>query len=285
MSTVINGLMLAEKVKESVAEEVAAIKKQGGKIALAVVLVGDNASSIIYVNNKKRECEKIGIDFTLHKLPEDVSQKTITDLISKLSKDKDVNGILLQLPLPNINDQDQQQAINMIDPSKDVDGLTTHSMGQLVRGEEAFVPCTAAGILYAINSVCPDVAGKNIVVVGRSQIVGKPVSLLLLNNNATVSICHSKTKNLKEHTSNADIVICAVGKAKMITADMVKKDAIVIDVGINRLDDGSLAGDVNFDELADKVSAITPVPRGIGPLTIAFLLRNIVRAYKIQHGL
>lgn len=284
MTQIIDGKVLANQIKDQVAADVAQIKAHGGQVNFAAILVGDDPASQIYVRNKQRACERVGIDFTLHTLPANCHQRQIVDLITKLSRDQKVHGILLQLPLPaGVVGRDEAAAINAIDPTKDVDGLTIANTGRLCVGDAQLVPCTAQGVLYAIQSVCPDLTGKNVVVVGRSRIVGQPTALLLLNQNATVTVCHRHTTNLAAHTKAADIVVVAAGCAGLITQDMVKPGAIVIDVGINRLPDGRLVGDVDYAGVASQASAITPVPGGIGPLTIAFLMRNLVTAYQLQH--
>ncbi|MDR1917797.1 MAG: bifunctional 5,10-methylenetetrahydrofolate dehydrogenase/5,10-methenyltetrahydrofolate cyclohydrolase [Christensenellaceae bacterium] len=278
---IIDGKKLAVEIKSRVAFDVTQIIHDGGQIRFDAVLVGDDASSQIYVNSKKRECEKLGISFELHYLPATVTQDDLENLITRLSSNEKINGILLQLPLPK--GFDAKSAIAKIDPVKDVDGLTTINFGRLAKEENPqLIPCTALGILYAIHSVCPDVTGKNITVIGRSSIVGKPTALLLMQHNATVTICHKQTRDLAKHTRNADIVVTATGVAGLLTADMVSPKAIIIDVGINRLPDGRIVGDCDFDNVSQKVYAITPVPKGIGPLTIAFLLHNIVTAYNLQ---
>jgi methylenetetrahydrofolate dehydrogenase (NADP+)/methenyltetrahydrofolate cyclohydrolase len=280
-AVIIDGKRLAVEIKSRAAFEVAEIIHNGGQIRFDAVLVGDDAASQIYVNSKKRECEKLGVSFELHYLPATSSQAELESLITRLSLNEKINGILLQLPLPkgfNAN-----TAIAKIDPMKDVDGLTTVNFGRLAKEENPqLIPCTALGVLYAIRSVCPDITGKNITVIGRSSIVGKPTALLLMQHDATVTICHKQTRNLAKHTRSADIVVTAAGAAGLITADMVSPKAVVIDVGINRLPDGRIVGDCDFEQVSQKVYAITPVPKGIGPLTIAFLLHNIVTAYKSQ---
>ena len=286
MAQIIDGKALAAELRQQVAADVAAIKANGGRVHFAAILVGDDPASQIYVRNKQRACEKAGIEFALHTLPATCHQDQIITLIKKLSQDKTVNGILLQLPLPaTVVGRDEMQAINAIDPQKDVDGLTTVNTGNLINHLAGLVPCTAQGVAHAILSVCPDLTGKNVVIIGRSRIVGRPTSLLLSNLNATVTVCHRATKDLAEHTKRADIIVVAAGCPNLVTAAMVARGAIVIDVGINRLADGKLVGDVDYVAVAKKAAAITPVPGGIGPLTIAFLLHNLVAAYRWQHGL
>ncbi len=285
MAQIIDGKVLAANVRANVANEVARIKAQGGAVRFAAVLVGEDPASQIYVRNKQRACEKAGIEFVLHTLPATCQYQDLADLIRRLSADKNINGVLLQLPVPEaVIGNHLTEVLNMIDPQKDVDGLTVANLGKLVDGADGLVPCTAQGVLYAIQSVCPNLTGKNVVMIGRSRIVGRPTSLLLTNQNATVTVCHRGTRNLAEYTRMADIVVVAAGCPNLVTADMVKPGAIVIDVGINRLEDGKLVGDVDFVNVEKVASAITPVPGGIGPLTIAFLLNNIVVAYRRQHG-
>jgi methylenetetrahydrofolate dehydrogenase (NADP+)/methenyltetrahydrofolate cyclohydrolase len=267
----IDGKVLAEKIKNKLTVD--------REVSFAAVLVGDNPSSLIYVNTKKRECEKLGIKFQLHKFDAKVSQVELENYITKLSADKNIHAILVQLPLPD--GLDSNSVIEKISPYKDVDALTYANFGRLAKENGILVPCTALGILHAIKSVKPDLTGQHAVIVGRSNIVGKPTALLLTAENATVTLCHSKTENLSLHTKAADILISAAGKSNLITADMVKPGAIVIDVGINRLDNGKLTGDVDFAAVSRIASAITPVPGGIGPLTIAFLLKNIIDACKL----
>lgn len=285
MAQIIDGKVLAATVREQVATEVRKIQSHGGAVRFAAVLVGEDPASQIYVRNKQRACEKVGIEFVLHTLPATCAFENLATLIRRLSDDKNINGVLLQLPVPDEVVGDRlTEILNLIDPKKDVDGLTFANLGKLADGAEGLVPCTAQGVLYAIHSVCPDLTGKNVVMIGRSRIVGRPTGLLLTNQHATVTVCHRRTRNLAEITRCADIVVVAAGCPHLLTADMVKKDAIVIDVGINRLPNGQLVGDVDFANVAPIVSAITPVPGGIGPLTIAFLLKNIVVAYRQQHG-
>lgn len=286
MAQIIDGKALATVVRTEVAQAVQEIQLQGGVVRFAAVLVGNDSASQVYVRNKQRACEKVGIVFELHTLPDTCRFEDLSALISRLSNDVNINGVLLQLPVPESVLQGRlSEILSLIDPNKDVDGLTVMNMGQLVNHGRGLVPCTAQGVMYAIQSVCSDLTGKNVVMIGRSRIVGRPTALLLNNQNATVTLCHRRTRNLAEFTRSADIVVVAAGCPQLLTADMVKSDAIIIDVGINRLANGSLVGDVDFESVAPKVAAITPVPGGIGPLTIAFLLKNVVSAYRIQHSL
>lgn len=286
MTQIIDGKALATAVRNEVAFAVREIGAQGGAIRFAAILVGNDPASQIYVRNKQRACEQAGIVFELHTLSTDCRYEQLTDLVQRLSADQSVHGILLQLPVPyEVVGERLSEVINMIDPKKDVDGLTLMNIGQLASGRRGLVACTAQGVLHAIHSVCPNVSGKNVVVIGRSQIVGRPTALLLTNENATVTVCHRLTKNISQYTKAADIIVVAAGCPNLLTADMVQDGAIVIDVGINRLADGRLVGDVDFERVKNKAAAITPVPGGIGPLTIAFLLKNIVRAYRLQNGL
>lgn len=286
MAQIIDGKVLAAEVRAEVATAVQGIKAQGGAVRFAAVLVGEDPASQIYVHNKQRACEKVGIEFELHTLPATCRYEDLTTLIQHLSADDKINGVLLQLPVPEAVVGDRlNEVLNLIDPRKDVDGLTITNLGKLADGMTGLVPCTAQGVLYAIQSVCPDLTGKNVVMIGRSRIVGRPTSLLLNNQNATVTLCHRRTRDLALYTKSADIVVVAAGCPNLLTAKMVKKGAIVIDVGINRLPDGKLVGDVDFAKVSKIARAITPVPGGIGPLTIAFLLKNIVVAYRQQHGL
>ena len=252
------------------------------KPKLAIVLVGNNPASLSYVGAKKRACAKVGLDFDLYHLDENTTEDIIKKLISDLNKDSAVNGILVQLPLPK--HLDSEMIIDLIDPIKDVDGLNSINAGKLVKRKEALFPCTALGIIELLNETKINLEGKHLCMIGRSNLVGLPAALLALNENMTVTICHSKTKNLKAISSSADIVVVAIGKAKFINKDYLKKDAIVIDVGINRLDD-SIVGDVDFEDVKDIVSYITPVPKGVGPMTISALIDNTIKAMELQNGL
>lgn len=266
---IINGKEIAEKLKQEIKEK---IEKENLQACLAVVLVGDNPSSKVYIKNKKIACEKVGIKSISHILPESTTQTELNLLLKNLSNDESVSGILLQLPLPK--HLDAREAIGYIVPEKDVDGLTSHNLGKLTSGGMGIIPCTPLGIIKLIKSVLGEnLEGKNAVVVGRSILVGKPTALALINENATVTLCHSKTKNLKEHTLNADILVVAVGKPKFIDASFVKKGATVIDVGITKTENG-LVGDVDFESVSQVANYITPVPGGVGPMTIACLLEN-----------
>ena len=278
MYKIIDGKQISADIKEEMRLEVAALNKAGVSVGLAVVLVGNDPASKVYVGNKKKACEALGIVSSEYLLPEDTTEETLLELISKLNADDSVDGILVQLPLPR--HLDEKKVINAISPSKDVDAFHPVNVGKIMIGDYTFAPCTPAGIIELIERSGISLEGKSCVVIGRSNIVGKPMSMLLLHKNATVTICHSRTKNLSEVVSQADVVVAAVGRAKFVTADMVKEGAVVIDVGINRMDNGKLCGDVDFDSVAPKCSYITPVPGGVGPMTIAMLMKNTVAAAK-----
>lgn len=274
---IIDGKAVSAKVKEEVRQE---IERDGLDIGLAVVIVGDDPASRVYVNNKKKACEVCGIKSYEYALPAETTEEQLLELIDTLNKDDKVNGILVQLPLPkHLN---EEKVIERISPMKDVDAFHASNVGKIMIGNYAFLPCTPAGCMELIHSTGVDVSGKECVVIGRSNIVGKPMAMLLLHENGTVTICHSRTKNLKEVCRRADILIAAVGRAGFVTADMVKDGAVVIDVGINRNADGKLCGDVAYDEVKEKASFITPVPGGVGPMTIAMLMKNTVMAKRIQ---
>lgn len=274
---IIDGKAVSAKVKEEVRQE---IEREGLDIGLAVVIVGDDPASRVYVNNKKKACEVCGIKSYEYALPAETTEQQLLELVDTLNKDDKVNGILVQLPLPkHLN---EEKVIERISPMKDVDAFHASNVGKIMIGNYAFLPCTPAGCMELIHSTGVDVNGKECVVIGRSNIVGKPMAMLLLHENGTVTICHSRTKNLKEVCRRADILIAAVGRAGFVTADMVKDGAIVIDVGINRNADGKLCGDVAYDEVKEKASFITPVPGGVGPMTIAMLMKNTVMAKRIQ---
>ena len=275
---IIDGKEISAKVKEQVRAEV---ERDKLNVGLAVVIVGDDPASRVYVNNKKKACEFCGIKSFEYALPAETTEKELLELVDTLNADKNVNGILVQLPLPE--HLDEKKVIERISPLKDVDAFHESNVGKIMIGNYAFLPCTPAGCMELIHSTGVDVSGKDCVVIGRSNIVGKPMAMLLLHENGTVTICHSKTKNLAEVCTRADILIAAVGRPNFVTADMVKPGAVVIDVGINRLDTGKLCGDVKFDEVSEKAGWITPVPGGVGPMTIAMLMRNTVTAWKIQN--
>ncbi|MDO4302662.1 MAG: bifunctional methylenetetrahydrofolate dehydrogenase/methenyltetrahydrofolate cyclohydrolase FolD [Bacillota bacterium] len=280
MAKIIDGKTISLQIKDELKERAAALKAAGKTVTLAVIQVGNNPASCVYVRNKKKGCEYIGIGSLSYELPEETTEEELLALIRELNQKKEVNGILVQLPLPKHIDEDR--VIKTIDPIKDVDGFHPQSVGALCIGQPGFVSCTPAGIIQLLKRSGIEIAGKECVIVGRSNIVGKPMALLLLRENATVTIAHSKTKNLKEVTKRADILIAAVGKPRMITADYVKEGAVVIDVGINRDENNKLCGDVDFDSVEPVCSAITPVPGGVGPMTIAMLLYNCMESSAIN---
>ena len=282
MFKLISGKEISLSVKEIVAEEVKDLKKNGIEPCLAVILVGDDPASKVYVNNKKKACEFCGIRSLEYLLPADASQEELNSLVEKLNSDESVNGILCQLPLPA--HLDEKEVLNLIKPEKDVDAFHPENVGHIMIGDFNFLPCTPAGIMEMLKYENIGLDGKNCVIIGRSNIVGKPMAMLMLKENATVTVCHSHTKNLKELVARADVVVAAVGKAKFVTADMIKDGAVIIDVGINRCEDGKLYGDVDFEACKEKASYITPVPGGVGPMTIATLMQNTVTAAKIQKG-
>lgn len=280
MYKIIDGKEISASVKERVKNEVETLKQKGITTGLAVIIVGEDPASKVYVANKKKACEALGIISEEYALSEDTTQEELLELIDTLNKKESINGILCQLPLPKHLDEDA--VIKAILPEKDVDAFHPQNVGKIMLGDYDFVPCTPAGIMEMLEYEGVDVTGKNCVVIGRSNIVGKPMGMLLLHKNGTVTICHSKTKNLKEVCKSADILVAAVGRPNFVTAVMVKEGAVVIDVGINRVD-GNLVGDVNFAEVKDKCSAITPVPGGVGPMTIAMLMQNTLTAAKKQN--
>ena len=282
MAQIIDGKKISAAVKAEVAAGVAALKERGIETGLAVVLVGDDPASRVYVNNKKKAWALCGIRSFEYTLPADTKEEELLTLVGKLNADPAVNGILVQLPLPP--QIDEQKVIAAIAPEKDVDAFTEGNVGRIMIGDYHFLPCTPAGCMTLIDSTGVSVDGKNCVVVGRSNIVGKPMAMLLLHRNGTVTICHSHTKNLAEICSQADILVSAVGKAGFITAPMVKEGAVVIDVGMNRNAEGKLCGDVDFEAVEKKAGFITPVPGGVGPMTIAMLMRNTLTAAKLQNG-
>jgi len=276
----IDGKKISAQIKEELKEEVAGLKSEGIQATLAVIQVGSDPASCVYVGNKKKACEYIGIRSLAYELPEETGQEELIERIGKLNSREDVNGILVQLPLPGHIDEDA--VIRAIDPKKDVDGFHPQSVGALSIGQPGFVSCTPAGIIQLLKRSHVQIEGKHCVVIGRSNIVGKPMAMLLLRENGTVTICHSQTKNLKEITRQADILVAAVGKPKFITKEFVKEGAVVIDVGIHRLEGKKLCGDVDFDDVAEHAGAITPVPGGVGPMTIAMLMNNCVQSVRRQ---
>ena len=278
---IIDGKELARKTREKLKIECDNLKKEGILSKLAVIMVGDDKASQIYVKNKSKACQEIGIEFEEYFLGNDIKQEELIELIQKLNCDKSINGILLQSPIPKL--LDINEAFRTILPEKDVDGFNPINVGKLCLNQETFVSCTPYGIMKMCEEYDIDLTGKNVTILGRSNIVGKPLIQCCLNKNATVTICHSKTKDLKEHTKNADIVISAIGKAKFVTADMIKDGAVVIDVGINRDESGKIVGDVDFEKVSSKASYITPVPGGVGPMTIAMLMNNVIKATKLQN--
>ena len=273
---IIDGKEISAYIKEKAAKEAAELAKTGRAPCLAVIKVGDDPASAVYVNNKKKACALCGITSLGYELPEETTEEQLLDVIGSLNNDDAVDGILCQLPLPaHIN---ENNIINAIAPEKDVDGFHPVNVGCLLTGGDGFIPCTPAGIIEMLKYEGIEIGGKNCAVIGRSNIVGKPAALLMLRENATVTVCHSRTRDLKNIVSQADIIIAAVGKANFVTADMVKPGAVVIDVGINRMADKKLRGDVDFEAVAEKAAAITPVPGGVGPMTIAMLMQNTVEA-------
>ncbi len=282
MSMIIDGKKISAEVKERVRIETEQLKQKGVSAGLAVIIVGEDPASKVYVANKKKACEAVGFISEEYALPADTTEEELLALIDMLNKKPSINGILCQLPLPK--HLDEKLIINSIDPKKDVDAFHPVNVGKIMIGDYDFVPCTPAGIMELLKSSGIDPEGKHCVVVGRSNIVGKPMSMLLLHKNGTVTICHSRTKNLKEICLTADILVAAVGKARFITADMVKDGTVVIDVGMNR-ENGKLCGDVDFENVSKKAAAITPVPGGVGPMTIAMLMQNTLTAAKRQNGI
>ncbi|MBH1942372.1 bifunctional methylenetetrahydrofolate dehydrogenase/methenyltetrahydrofolate cyclohydrolase FolD [Mobilitalea sibirica] len=276
MTVIIDGKKTSSEIKDELKEKVAKLNKQGTQITLAVIQVGNDPASTVYVGNKKKACEYIGIKSLAHELPENTSQEELLQLVGKLNQDPTVHGILVQLPLPKHIDEDL--VIRTIAAEKDVDGFHPESVGKLSIGQKGFLSCTPAGIIQLFKRYDIPMEGKECVIVGRSNIVGKPMALLMLRENATVTICHSRTKDLAEVTKRADILIVAIGKPRFITKDFVKEGAVVIDVGIHRDENNKLCGDVDYEDVFPIASAITPVPGGVGPMTIAMLMNNCVEA-------
>lgn len=274
MYKIIDGKAISAQIKDELKEKVASLKAQGKEISLAVIQVGSDPASSVYVGNKKKACAYIGIKSLSYELPEETTQGELLELIEKLNSDSDVNGILVQLPLPG--QIDEEKVIQAIAPEKDVDGFHVQNVGALCVGSKGYVSCTPLGVIQLLKRSNIDIAGKNCVVLGRSNIVGKPMSLLLLRENGTVTVCHSKTKNIKDITRQADILVVAIGKPRYVDETFVKEGAVVIDVGIHRDENNRLCGDVDFEKVAGHTSAITPVPGGVGPMTIAMLMNNCV---------
>lgn len=277
---IIDGKKLAKQIRENLKIECEELKEKGINPKLAVIMVGDDKASKIYVKNKSKACNEIGIQYEEYLLDKNINQNELIELIEKLNNDKTVHGILLQSPVPD--GLDINEAFRKISPEKDVDGFNPTNVGKLALNQDTFVSCTPYGIMRMFEAYNIDLEGKKVVIIGRSNIVGKPLMQCCLNKNATVTICHSKTKNVKEHVKDADVVISAIGKPEYVTADMVKDGAIVIDVGINRTEDGKIVGDVDFKNVSKKASYITPVPGGVGPMTIAMLMNNVIKACNKQ---
>lgn len=281
MAEIIDGKSLAKKIRMELKEEVEKLKSKNIFPKLAVIMVGDDKASKVYVKNKSKACEEIGVEYEEFILKDDIKMQELLDLIKTLNSREDVHGILLQSPIPK--NLDINKAFNAIDYRKDVDGFNPINVGKLVIGEDSFISCTPFGVIKMLEEYGIEIEGKNAVVIGRSNIVGKPLAQCLLAKNATVTICHSRTKNIHEITTNADILVAALGKPQYVKEHMVKDGAVVIDVGINRADDGKLVGDVDFENVSKKASYITPVPGGVGPMTIAMLMHNVVKATKLQN--
>lgn len=280
MAKIINGKEISAFIKDIIAKEIERLKKEGKETCLAVIIVGNDSASQVYVANKEKACAELGIRSLRYSLDGNTTNEQLLELIGKLNNDKSVNGILCQLPLPK--HLDEKLIINSINPEKDVDAFHPVNVGKIMIGDYDFLPCTPAGVIEMLKYEGIDITGKECVVLGRSNIVGKPMSMLLLHNNGTVTVCHSKTQNLKEVCRRADILVVAIGKAKFVTSDMVKPGAVVIDVGMDRDENGKLCGDVDFESVKEVASAITPVPGGVGPMTIAMLMQNTLLAAKKQ---
>ena len=280
MYQIMDGKLVSQSVKDRIRDEVAALKEQGKEITLAVIIVGDDPASRVYVNNKKKACEYVGFRSIEYALPASTSQEELIALIRELNEREDVNGILCQLPVPK--HIDDKAVIAAIDVKKDVDAFSAYNVGKILIGDYDFLPCTPAGVMEILRYYDIPIEGKNCVVIGRSNIVGKPMAALLMHANGTVTVTHSRTRDLAAVTREADILVAAIGKAKFVTSDMVKDGAVVVDVGMNRDESGKLCGDVDFDSVAEKCSYITPVPGGVGPMTIAMLMQNTLMAYHLQ---
>lgn len=283
MAQIIDGKLVSKEVRQRVAQETAELKKKGITPGLAVIIVGDDPASQVYVRNKEKACEEVGFYSEKFALPAETTQEELNALVKELNGRKEISGILCQLPLPK--HLDDKEVINLIDPVKDVDAFHPVNVGAIMIGDYNFLPCTPAGVMELIHHTGVEISGKKAVVMGRSNIVGKPMAMLLLHENATVEITHSKTENLKEITKSADILVAAIGKPKFVTADMVKDGAVVIDVGMDRDENGKLCGDVDFENVKEKCSFITPVPGGVGPMTISMLMQNTLTAAKIQNNI
>ena len=283
MAIIIDGKELAKKIRANLKIECEELKKKNINSKLAVIMVGEDSASKVYVRNKSRACEDVGIKYEEYLLDSKITQKELIELIEKLNNDKTINGILLQSPIPS--NLDINEAFRTISPEKDVDGFNPLNVGKLVLNQDTFVSCTPYGIMKMFEEYDIDLTGKNVVILGRSNIVGKPLIHCCLNKNATVTSCHSKTQNIAQKAKEADVLISAIGKANFVTSDMVKEGAVVIDVGINRLENGKITGDVDFENVKEKASYITPVPGGVGPMTIAMLMNNVIKATKRQNGM
>ena len=283
MAIIIDGKELAKKIRANLKIECEELKKKNINSKLAVIMVGEDPASKVYVRNKSKACEDVGIEYEEYLLDVNTTQKELIELIKKLNNDKTINGILLQSPIPS--NLDVNEAFRTISPQKDVDGFNPVNVGKLVLNQDTFVSCTPYGIMKMFEEYDIDLTGKNVVILGRSNIVGKPLIHCCLNKNATVTSCHSKTQNIAQKAKEADVLISAIGKANFVTADMVKDGAVVIDVGINRLDNGKITGDVDFESVKEKASYITPVPGGVGPMTIAMLMNNVIKATRRQNGM
>lgn len=283
MAVIIDGKELAKKIRANLKIECEELKKKNINSKLAVIMVGEDPASKVYVRNKSKACEDVGIEYEEYLLDVNTTQKELIELIEKLNNDKTINGILLQSPIPS--NLDINEAFRTISPQKDVDGFNPINVGKLVLNQDTFVSCTPYGIMKMFEEYDIDLTGKNVIILGRSNIVGKPLIHCCLNKNATVTSCHSKTQNIAQKAKEADVLISAIGKANFVTADMVKDGAVVIDVGINRLDNGKITGDVDFESVKEKASYITPVPGGVGPMTIAMLMNNVIKATRRQNGM
>ena len=283
MAVIMDGKQLSKKMKSNLKVECEELIKKGIIPKLAVIMVGEDPASKVYIRNKSKACEEVGIKYEEYLLKETISQKDLMNLIEKLNADKNINAILLQSPIPH--NLDINEAFKKINIEKDVDGFNPMNVGKLVLNQDTYVSCTPYGIMKIFEEYNIDLSSKNVVILGRSNIVGKPLIHCCLNKNATITVCHSKTKDLKDITKNADILIVAIGKSNFVTEDMVKQNSIIIDVGINRLENGKITGDVDFENVKAKVSYITPVPGGVGPMTIAMLMNNVIKATKRQNGM